>query len=74
MAHGDGKLIPSYEVHCAICEKPALGLGRTLKQAKESLRGHYGWREHMAYGWCCDTCSRRSARLTAKQTEGREGE
>lgn len=66
MAIGDGKLSPSYETHCAICEKPALGLGRTLEQARKELRS-YGWREHTAYGWCCETCSSRSARLHSTQ-------
>lgn len=66
MAQDDGKLIPSYEVHCPICEKPALGLGRTVAHAKRELR-NYGWREHMSFGWCCETCSKRSARLAAPE-------
>jgi hypothetical protein len=67
MADGDGTLIPSYEVHCPICEKPALGLGRTIASAKKSLL-HLGWREHFSFGWCCETCSARSARLQARRT------
>lgn len=56
MAIGDGKIMPTFDVHCAICERPALGLGygKTKKAAEQELKG-YGWREHMSLGWVCCT-------------------
>jgi hypothetical protein len=48
----DGKLVPSFETHCPICERAALGLGRTKREAEKMLRKH-GLREHMSLGWIC---------------------
>jgi hypothetical protein len=59
MSATDGKLVPSYEVHCAICEEPALGLGRTVRQAEKELLEHRNWRKHISLGWCCLECSYR---------------
>ena len=52
MAVSDGKLIAAYQTHCARCEHPALGLGRTKKAAAEQLI-HLGWKKVDGLWVCC---------------------
>lgn len=61
MSDTNGKLVAVYEVHCAICEKFANGLGKTAQKAAAELKS-FGWREHQHLGWICDDCISRTGR------------
>jgi len=53
----NGVLVKTWEVHCANCERPQLGLawGGSVPDAAEELR-RYGW--HTRRGlWVCESCS-----------------
>lgn len=43
MAQSDGYLIKTWEVHCRLCERPALGLRGEKGDAMKELR-EMGWR------------------------------
>lgn len=55
----DGVLYPLWEVHCVLCETPALGLGRTKGEAQKELR-NTGW-QVVNNRWHCNVCKRLAA-------------
>ncbi len=52
----NGELQPTYEVHCAACEQPYLGLGQARSQAVSVLKRD-GWRV-LNKLWHCEDCAK----------------
>lgn len=65
----NGVLRESWEVHCATCERPLLGLahGRAKLDAASEAK-HYGWRQTRGNLWVCSVCA-----ALQPQAEGGEG-
>ncbi len=51
----NGVLVPSFDVHCQVCEQPQLGLGPKKIDAVRCLR-RSGWKE-INGRWHCDDCA-----------------
>jgi hypothetical protein len=71
----DGVFIKSWEVHCAGCEAPLLGIGRhgSTPDAAEDARAE-GWRIRGGL-WHCEPCVSKKDRQRAalKSTAAQEG-
>lgn len=73
----DGELVKTWEVHCFLCERPLLGVGRhgSKDDAAEEARRH-GWRTRMGRWVCPDDAADPHARhrVVRKVTHNKEGE